>query len=318
MHRYKREWLMVAGMAAIMNAQTAQLQFEVASVRPSAPLQAGASGSMRNTGGPGTGDPERITYSRVPMRSLISQVYRVGFDQIAGPEWVVTTAGAEATRYDISAKIPPGTTQAQFTEMLRNLLAERFQLTLHHATKEFSGYALVVAKGGSKLKQSAGPLTEAEKTEPSASGGLSMELEKDGFPRLFPGRNMGGHYDERDEGDEVRIRFRDYSLSDLAQQLSFPLLTHVVDKTGMMGKFDFTLKFELPREAFMVGFGAISPLAPGEPWIGSTNQPAPAQVDAVPIISAAMEKQLGLKLEPAKIPMDVLVIDHIEKTPAQN
>lgn len=105
----------------------------------------------------------------------------------------------------------------------------------------------------------------------------------------------------------------------MAQQLSSALSARVVDKTGMTGKYDFTLKFELPQNAFMVGFGVISPLATrGQAWRGTTSPPAPPQVDAVAIISEAMEKQLGLRLEAAKIPMDTLVIDHVEKTPTDN
>jgi uncharacterized protein (TIGR03435 family) len=69
----------------------------------------------------------------------------------------------------------------------------------------------------------------------------------------------------------------------------------------------------------MVGFGVISPLAtPGQAWRGSTSPPAPAQVDAVPIISGAMEKQLGLTLVKSKVPLDVIVVDHAEKIPTDN
>jgi uncharacterized protein (TIGR03435 family) len=315
---------------------TPKLEFEVASVRLSGPIEAGATETMRISGGPGTDDPERITYSRVAMRYLISEAYGVGLDQILGPEWVITGRSPYgrysdprgSAPFDISAKVPPGTTKDQVGEMLQNLLAERLQLAVHRVTKELSGYTLVMSKGGSKLKESAGPPTGAEETKPPTSGGLSMELEKDGFPRLFPERNMGGYYegefprrnlDGPDDGESVRIRFRDYVLFDLAQQLSSALAARVVDKTGMTGKYDFTLKFELPRNAFMVGFGVISPLATrGQAWRGTTNPPAPPQVEAVAIISEAMEKQLGLRLEAAKIPMDTLVIDHVEKTPTDN
>lgn len=328
MRRYSVCALIVGGIAL---AQTEKkLEFEVASVRPSGPLDASATETMRMTGGPGTDDPERITYSRVPMRYLISTAYGVGLDQISGPEWVVTGQSPYgrygdprgAAPYDISAKVPPGTTKEQLAEMLQNLLAERFQLTFHHLTKEFSGYALVIAKEGSRLKASAGPISDAEKalqsparTTPGGNTEVSRELQRDGFPQLFPGGNMGGRYEE----DEVRIRFRDYPLFDLAQQLSFALGARVADKTGMSSKYDFTLKFELPQAAFMVGFGVISPLkTSGQAWRGTTSPPAPAQVDAVPIISAAMEKQLGLRLEATKIPRDTLVIDHIERVPTEN
>jgi uncharacterized protein (TIGR03435 family) len=132
--------------------------------------------------------------------------------------------------------------------MLQNLLAERFRLAFHHVTREFSGYALVIANEGSRLKSSAGPISDAEKalqsparTTPGGNTEVSRELQRDGFPQLFPGRNMGGRYEE----DEVRIRFRDYPLFDLVQQLSFALAARIVDKTGMTSKYDFTLKLEV-------------------------------------------------------------------------
>lgn len=302
------------GLAAILSAQTPKLEFEVASVRTVGPVERGVPQGLVS-GGPGSDDPGRITYAHSTMQQLIVAAYGVGRDQISGPDWV-SEQGLTAARYDISAKVPAGTTKAQLAQMLQNLLTERFQLTLHRVAKEFSGYALVVAKGGSKLKESAGPITDAEKTKPGAGGLVSTGLLKDGFPPLFPGMHMGGAPPLAD--GMVRLRFRDYPLSDLAQQLSAAVGTRVADKTGMKGNYDFTLMFEIPQDAFMVGVGATLPLQPGQMWIGSATPPSPGQMDAVPAISSAMEKQLGLKLEAAKIPMDVLVIDRIEKTPVEN
>lgn len=200
--------------------------------------------------------------------------------------------------------------------MLQNLLKERFQLTLHHEIVQFSGYALVVAKGGSKLKESGGAPRESERTKAEANGRVDVKTEQDGFPQLFPGRNMGGIFTEND--GTVRIRFRDYPLSDLVQQFSFTLAVHMIDKTGLSGKYDFTLEFTIPENGFMVGVIATLPLSTGQMAPLNRNGPSPAQEDAVPIVSSAMEKQLGLKLEATKIPVDTLVIDHAEKTPAEN
>lgn len=302
--------------AAAAYSQTSKLAFEVASVRPSGPVERGTPQIAQGlvTGGPGTNDPERITYSRVPMQNLIMAAYGVGRDQISGPDWATTDDLRAAARFDISAKVLPGTTKEQSAEMLQNLLAERFQLALHHVTREFSGFALVVARSGPKLKASAGALTASEKTMPAADGRVSTDLAKDGFPLLFPGRNMGGSFKD----GMVRDRFRDYPLSDLVQQLSQALNVHVVDKTGLTGRFDFTLEFEPPQSAFFLGIAATVPLAPGQAAAINKNPPDPGQMDGVSIISSAMEKQLGLKLEAAKIPLDMLVIDHVERTPSEN
>jgi len=301
---------------ALAYSQSAKLEFEVASVRPSGTVEKGTPQipQGRVTGGPGTSDPERMTYSRVPMQNLIMAAYGVGRDQISGPDWATTDDLRSAARFEISAKVPPGTTKEQAAEMLQNLLAERFQLALHHVTKEVSGHALVVARGGSKLKASAGPLTASEKTVPGAGGRVSTDLAKDGFPPLWPGRNMGASIKD----GVVRGRFRDYPLSDLAQQVSQALNVHVLDKTGLTAKYDFTLEFEPPQSAFFLGIAFTLPLAPGQAAEINKNPPDPSQVDGVPIISSAMEKQLGLKLEAAKIPLDTLIIDHVERAPSEN
>jgi uncharacterized protein (TIGR03435 family) len=100
--------------------------------------------------------------------------------------------------------------------------------------------------------------------------------------------------------------------------LSFVLAAHLTDRTGLGGKYDFTLEFTPPENGFMVAIPATLPLSPGQTAPLNKGGPNPAQQDAVPIISSAMEKQLGLKLEGTKIAVDTLVIDHVEKTPTEN
>jgi uncharacterized protein (TIGR03435 family) len=297
-------------------AQQARLQFEVASVRPSGPVPPGTPQipGGRIVGGPGTNDPENIRYERLPFQQLIMAAYGVQRDQIKGPGWATTEDFSEAARFDISAKVPPGTTKEQASAMLQNLLAERFLLSLHHETVQSSGYALILAKGGSKLKETRGPVNESERTVAGAGGRVNLGTEKDGFPQLFPRMNMGGIF--RD--GVVRIRFRDYPLFDLTQQLSVALAAHLIDRTSLAGKYDFTLEFTPPENGFLVAIAAITTLSPGQTAPLNKNGPNPGQQDAVPIISSAMEKQLGLKLEATKIPVDTLVIDHVEKTPTEN
>jgi uncharacterized protein (TIGR03435 family) len=293
-----------------------KLEFEVASVRPSGPVAAGTPQipGGRITGGPGTNDPERISYERVPFQQLVMAAYGVQRDQIKGPDWATTDDIRGAARFDISAKVPRGATKEQAATMLQSLLAERFQLAFHHETAQFSGFALVVAKGGSKLKESKGPLEESEHTTPGAGGRVDLQTEKDGFPQLFPGRNMGGTFKD----SVVRIRFRDYPLFDLTQQLSIALSAHMIDRTGLGGKYDFTLEFTLPDNGFIVAIRATLPLSPGQIAPLNKDGPNPSQQDAIPIISSAMEKQLGLKLEATKITVDTLVIDRVEKAPTEN
>jgi len=302
--------------STVLLAQDAKRQFEVASVRRSGAVAPGTPQypGGRIIGGPGTNNPGNIRYERVPFQQLIMAAYGVQRDQIKGPGWATTEDFGEAARFDISAKVPPGATKEQAATMLQKLLAERFHMSLHHETAQVPGYAVVVAKGGSKLNKSRGPVSESERTVPGAGGRLNIETEKDGFPQLAPGANMGGKFKD----GVVRIRFRNYPLSDLSQQLSSALAAHVIDRTALGGKYDFTLEFTPPENGFAVAIAATFPIYPGQPAPLNKDGPSPVQQDAVPIISSAMEKQLGLKLEPTRIPIDTLVIDHVEKTPTEN
>ncbi len=288
----------------------AKVEFEVASVRLS-PSSAGRGGPAR--GGPGTSDPERLIYEHVLFRRLLMDAYGVQVDQIKGPDWTTAQGDGGGALFDISAKIPAGATKEQVAIMLQNLLKDRFQLALHRETTQSSGYALVVAKSGSKLRESAGPLDESEQRK-AAPGPMNLQTEKDGFPQLYPERNMGGTFKD----GTVRMRFRDYPLSDLVQQFSFALASHIVDRTGLSGKYDFTLEFTPPENGGPVGLLATLPLAPGRTAPLNGNGPNPGQLDSVSALSSAMEKQLGLKLEGTKIAIDSLVIDHAEKTPTAN
>ena len=99
-------------------------------------------------GGPGAGDPGQITWTGVPMRATLLRAYDIKNYQLVAPKWVDTE------RYDIAAKIPAGANQEQFRAMLRHLLQERFKMGAREETKEAPVYALLVAKNGSKLKES--------------------------------------------------------------------------------------------------------------------------------------------------------------------
>jgi hypothetical protein len=85
----------------------------------------------------------------VTVRFVLTKAYGVNDYQIVGPDWL------DRDRFDIDATMPAGTTMAQFRTMLQNLLADRFKMASHKETREFSGFSLVVGKGGPKLRESA-------------------------------------------------------------------------------------------------------------------------------------------------------------------
>lgn len=300
--------------SSVLPAQDSTLQFEVASVRSSDPTPKGARPGRSGQGGPGTNDPERLTYSHVLFRQLLMDAYGIQGDQIKGPDWAIADIPGGGALFDISAKIPPGATREQVAVMLQNLLRERFQLVVHHATNGPSGLSLVPAKGGPKLKDSAGPPRQSEQGTIGARGQVATQTEADGFPQLFPESNMGGSFNN----GKVRMRFRDYGMPDLVHQLSFMLSVRISDDTGLSGKYDFKLEFVVPEDAVKVGMFATMPAAPNRPVRLSSKGPDPGQMDSAAGISSAMEKQLGLKLQGSKGTGEMLVIDHAEKKPTEN
>src|SRR5262249_33875225 len=159
--------------------QTPLPSFEVASVRPFNPQGKGPIGT---NGGPGTRDPGLYTGRGMTLTLYLCVAFNLADceEQIRGPGWLDTE------KYDVAANVPPGTTKAECQQMLQNLLIERFRMVVHHETKMLSVYELVVAKNGSKLKESA---VNASNLDTSPAGTLTkIEKDGDGFPLLPAGR----------------------------------------------------------------------------------------------------------------------------------
>jgi uncharacterized protein (TIGR03435 family) len=258
--------------------------FEVASVKHLAP-DSGEPGSNLMRGGPGSADPGRITFPSVTLKRLLMAAYGVEVDQISAPGWL------DSERYSVEAKFPPGATREQLKVALQTLIAERFHMTLHQERKDFSGYELVAAKRGAKLK-------------PSVEGVIpAHSLDGDGFPPAPPGRYAA----TRTGQGMSRLSFNRYSMADLAGVLGMPLgglagnrvaAATIVDKTGFTEKYDFTLEF-----AGYMGPGGAFP---------------PATETNAPNLFEALETQLGLRLMEKKVPRDILVIDSIDRVPVEN
>jgi uncharacterized protein (TIGR03435 family) len=199
------------------------------------------------------------------------------------PDWL------SSVRFDVSAKIPQGTTPEAFHAMLQNLLAERFKLAVHREKKEMPVYEMSVAKNGPKFKETVPKDAPADDPQP---GPLKRDL--DGYPILPVGYTMGivmGH---------ARLRSDGQTISWLAEMLSNQLRQPVIDATGLSGKYDFLLSWVLQQRG-----------APIDSAVASADASGPDLLDAV-------QSQLGLKLQQKKSPVEVLVVDHIEKVPTEN
>ena len=279
------------------------LQFEVASIKPAPPRKEGEpQGMMGCFGGPGSKDPGRYRCARASVAMMVLTAYGVKNYQLRPPY------SADADQFNVEAKVPPGATAEQVKAMLRNLLAERFKLAFHYEKGETPGYALVVAKSGLKMKESMPdtPPAPAEGGAPPPAPGPVKDA--DGFVYSPPRNRMVVGWANgltRWVGGNVPV---DPFLTGLSNTLTG---RPVVDSTGLKGKYDFTLTFSSDS---VVGASGPAPAPSSPPDDGGI---APLG-DGGLTVFAALERQLGLKLEPRKIVFDVFVIDHADKTPVEN
>jgi bla regulator protein blaR1 len=233
--------------------------------------------------------PDGLSATGATLDMLIQNAYGVRYFQISGsPSWF------KSERYDIEAKMDGSVVEElrklsddqreiETRRMLQALLADRFQLKLHSDTKHLPVYALVLAKNGPKL--------QAAKTG-------------DTYPNGFKGPDGGGGSGMIFmEGNGGPVRGQGVPIADLVRLLSQQLGRTVLDKTGLTGKYDFTLNWT-PDE------NQGPPVPPG-----ADNAPPPDS--SGPSIFTAVQEQLGLKLESQKGPVKILVVDHGEK-PSEN
>jgi uncharacterized protein (TIGR03435 family) len=219
---------------------------------------------------------------------LIVNAYGVQpFQVVGGPEWIHTEG------YDIEAKPESSVDRQQMWLMLQTLLADRFRLALHRETRELPVYALVAAKEG--LKQTA-----------KESGCPSAPPDPNAQP--VPGETMPcGHIVISMAPSRVTMMGGKVAVAELARILAMAMGRPVLEQTGITKYIDVQLEFT-PDDATMGLPGGGGPGDPGMP----RNPTDPSR----PGIVAAVQEQLGLKLTTTKGPVEVLVIDHVERPTA--
>lgn len=290
--------VLLAGIACAQSGPHST-SFEVASVKR---LEPGSRGSGPLRGGPGTGSPGRLS-GTATLKALLIRAYELKEYQIAGPDWM----GSE--RYEIDAKVPEGAGKEQVPSMLQALLAERFHLEARRESRELPIYALVTAKNGPKFKETA---PEADESAPATSrpkivGG------PDGYPQVAAGTKLSRSYEivlAGSDGVRYQLFARHETMDHLASVLSGPLSRPVVDMTNLKGEYDFSLIFAVETPG-----GTIPRTGPPPDMIES--HPGSVIGDDLTIF-AALEKQLGLKLEPRKSLVTMLVVDKVDKAPTGN
>jgi uncharacterized protein (TIGR03435 family) len=271
-------------------ASAPERTFEVASIRPSQKtVEPRASVSIQPGG--------RFVATGTTVKTLIRTAYRLQeFQVISGPDWINTDG------FDIVAKAPDGATPDQALLMVGPLLSDRFKLRFRREMRELPIYSLVMAGRDSRL----GPQIRVSTTcsipaVPSNGAASPPPPPPSDDGRGAPPPPVAGQRPSCGlKMSPGRIQAEGITAARLASTLVPLVGRSVADRTGLIGQFDLTLDWapESNSSAFTASAGR-SP-TPGLP--GPTGS-----------IYTALQEQLGLKLESTRGPVDVLVIDHVER-----
>lgn len=271
--------VLAIGVRAAAQTASADPAFEAASVRPSTSGYAG----WRLEPQPGG----RLTGTNVPASALIRFAYDLPAFQISGPDWL------DDARFDIAATAGTEASIDRRRLMLRGLLAERFKLAAHTETHELPIYVLTIARSDGKTGPQLRRAADCSRAELPWDLGVGPSP-RDGPPAcgyfgMAPGTDL-----PKGRGG---LAFRGMTLGMFAKRL-MPLLRRTVsDRTGLTGYFDGEFDF-------------VAELPPPPPPPG---MPSAFGSEPFATIFTVLPEQLGLKLESRRGPVDVLVIDRVER-----
>ena len=230
------------------------------------------------------------------MRPLIIRAYQLQSFQLAGgPNWL------DSEHFDLTAKAEGEVTAEQINVMLQSLLADRFKLVVHHETRQLPAFHLTKARSDGKLGPALKPAavdcgpTGRGRTDPAPTGPRVLPV----MPASVAKGVVTGCRQLRTPG---WLMVAGQPMTVVAAMLTLQLGQSVIDRTGLTGNFDFSVSY-MPEDRSR----PAGPLPEGFP---------PINPDA-PSLFTALREQLGLKLDPQRAPVDVLVIDQVEH-PTEN
>jgi len=323
--------LLAAPHAGLSQAPQAKPAFEVATVKPSPPLDmaklaADMQGGKMPRFGPHV-DAARASYTHMPLKLLIAVAYGVKAYQISGPGWLASEP------FDIEAKMPDQASKDDAPRMLQTLLEERFNLAVHRDTQEHRVLALVVGKNGPKLKPSPTNLEAIDENAPLKPGEMKMEGQdgpikvtrnSDGSVTMNMG-TKGTIIQRMDmENKSLHLDANLITMTGLADALTAMLhgggtdSRQVVDMTGLTGNYQVSL--EIPLSDLLATARRQGLAAKGPEGVGDSSD-APALAASDPEGGSTLFRSvenLGLRLEPRKAKVEQLIIDHVEKNPTEN
>jgi uncharacterized protein (TIGR03435 family) len=285
-----RAALLIAGMVVHAVAQDLP-KFEVASVKASLWEEGeGCPQSMKM-------DRGRVDIACATVATLIGYAFRISPERVKGPAWMTNA------RFNIAAKIAPGGSINQVPEMVRALLEERFKLAVHRGNTREAIYALVVAKGGLKVKEAeqkaGGPDSDASPDAFDFFGAVQTSMDPGGSTATIRGPRIGTVL-ETEERDRIQQwHAPSISMAGLADLLDkvAPLSSPIIDMTGLPGRYQLVLEVSLKDL--------------------SRGEPSDMEATVLRGFNDGLRK-LGLQLERRTGTMESLIVDHVEKTPAGN
>lgn len=326
-----RKFLTLLAWTAIAALAQTTPSFEVASIKPSPPLDMGKMAAAVQSGKmPRIGqhiDGARAEYIYMSLKDLIVTAYKVKPYQVEGPAWMATQ------RFDILATVPEGASSDDIPKMLQALLADRFKLVVRRETKEHPVLALVVAKGGPKLKESASapaaidddaPLKPGEMKMDTPDGKMRMTVDKTGGATLNMGAKGTMHYRMDMSTQSMHLEASMVTMSGFADMLTQVSQMgggggrQVVDMTGLKGNYEIALDIPL-ADLMNMARAAGMDVPGGPPRSEVAGSPADAASDprgTTTVFKAVQE--LGLKLETRKGMVDQLIVERLEKSPTEN
>lgn len=220
-----------------------------------------------------------MTFTNYPLRMLISSAYGLRLERVVGgPSWM------DSERFDVIARAPAGAPDDQLSLMLRTLLADRFTLVARREMRDQPIYALVVARPDRRLGPNLKLSSKCRKGGVFGGPGATIPPPQAGELMLCGMRSMF-----TDATGSI-IQGGAVSLANLAGALGGSAGRIVVDRTGLTGTYDLDLRFA------RMGL-----------------QAAPAPDSNLPTLFAAIQEQLGLKLESTTGPVEFLVVDGAER-----
>jgi uncharacterized protein (TIGR03435 family) len=254
-------------------------------------------------------DKARVRFAGFPLQAVIAKAYNIQPYQISGPAWI-TALGTDL--FEIEARLPEGATEDQVPLMLQALLAERFKMTAHRENREQSVYAIVVDKAGIKFKEKAPAPEPAHPPQPLPEGATVIntptgETIMSKGQMSYTAAGGGLKFTMGEKG----LHFEVSRISTLADFFSTGAGRPVLDKTGLKGSYQ--IEFDVSEDEMdnPAAAAAFSPQGTG--GVGVASTPTDGSAFFKDIL-----KKIGLNVESQKALVEMLVIDHIEKTPTGN